>query len=227
MKERQSELLKHVIEQHIKTAEPIGSTFLVEQAGLDVSGATVRNEMRALEEAGYLTHPHTSAGRIPTEVGYAHYVEHMMEAGKTEDAVIAAWKSIADAAETSHIAIKQIAKELAEIAGAAVIIAKGKESVYYTGISQLFSQPELKNHAASIDMSVMFDQCELRLPDLFEETKDGDTSVFIGSVNPLGSSCGTVAARVGKNSLIATVGPMRMDYAKHVSLISAIQKLFS
>ena len=71
---RPQQLLSLVIEKYAATAEPVGSRVLVESAGLDWSEATVRNELRALEEAGYLTHPHTSAGRIPTLKGYQHYI---------------------------------------------------------------------------------------------------------------------------------------------------------
>jgi heat-inducible transcriptional repressor len=60
LEERQQKLLELVIEQYVATAEPVGSRFLVEVGGLDWSEATVRNELRTLEEAGYLTHPHNS-----------------------------------------------------------------------------------------------------------------------------------------------------------------------
>ena len=75
MNTRQEQLLTLVIEKYIATAQPIGSKVLVSEAGLDWSEATVRNELRELEEMGYLTHPHTSAGRIPTEAGYKYYIE--------------------------------------------------------------------------------------------------------------------------------------------------------
>lgn len=75
LEERQQKLLELVIEQYVATAEPVGSRFLVEVGGLDWSEATVRNELRTLEEAGYLTHPHTSAGRIPTIDGYRFYID--------------------------------------------------------------------------------------------------------------------------------------------------------
>ena len=73
MTERKIKLLKLIIENYIKTAEPIGSKFLANSGDLDVSAPTVRNEMRELESEGFLTHPHTSAGRIPTEEGYRFY----------------------------------------------------------------------------------------------------------------------------------------------------------
>lgn len=76
--ERQRTVLGLVIKQYIETAAPVSSKAVAEQYGLEVSPATIRNEMAYLEEVGYLTHPHTSAGRVPTAEGYRYFVEHLM-----------------------------------------------------------------------------------------------------------------------------------------------------
>lgn len=76
--DRQRELLRAVIREYIATAEPVASAALVRRYGLGVSSATVRNELAALEEAGLLTHPHTSAGRVPTDLGYRYFIESLM-----------------------------------------------------------------------------------------------------------------------------------------------------
>lgn len=72
---RAQAILRAVIEEYVATATPVGSAALVERYGLGVSSATVRNVLAELELAGFLTHPHTSAGRVPTDTGYRHYVE--------------------------------------------------------------------------------------------------------------------------------------------------------
>lgn len=72
---RSQQILRAVIEEYVTTAEPVGSQTLVERFRLGVSSATVRNVMAELENAGYLMHPHTSAGRVPTDAGYRLYVE--------------------------------------------------------------------------------------------------------------------------------------------------------
>jgi len=76
--ERQRELLRAVIREYIATAEPVASASLVRRYGLDVSSATVRSELAALEDLGLLTHPHTSAGRVPTDLGYRYFIESLM-----------------------------------------------------------------------------------------------------------------------------------------------------
>ena len=71
--QRQRRILVGVVEEHVATGEPVGSKTLVERTTVDVSSSTVRNEFAALEALGLLTHPHTSAGRVPTERGYRVY----------------------------------------------------------------------------------------------------------------------------------------------------------
>ncbi len=82
MTPRRQAILGLVVRSYIEKGVPVGSKAFVETYGLDVSPATIRNEMAALEEMGYLTHPHTSAGRVPTEKGYRFFVEHLL--GDTE-----------------------------------------------------------------------------------------------------------------------------------------------
>ncbi len=76
---RETEILKSVIQSHILTRQPVGSRSLSRGAGLDLSPATIRNTMADLEDRGLLTHPHTSAGRVPTDMAYRLYVERLIE----------------------------------------------------------------------------------------------------------------------------------------------------
>ena len=77
--ERQREILLNVVEEYVATGQPVGSKRLVETSGLRVSPSTVRSEFSELEGRGLLTHPHTSAGRMPTERGYRYYVNGLLE----------------------------------------------------------------------------------------------------------------------------------------------------
>ena len=83
---RKSAVLRAVVEEYVRTGEPVGSETIADHAGLGVSSATIRNELAALEELGFLTHPHTSAGRIPTDHGYRHYVDSLPPGGKLREA---------------------------------------------------------------------------------------------------------------------------------------------
>lgn len=77
---RRREILRRVVEEHVATGQPVGSKSLAERDGMDVSSSTVRSELAELEALGLLMHPHTSAGRIPTENGYRVYAEQLVEA---------------------------------------------------------------------------------------------------------------------------------------------------
>src|SRR5207244_2639239 len=82
---RKQAVLRAVVEEYVRTGEPVGSETVAERHNLGVSSATVRNEMSALEELGYLSHPHTSAGRAPTDLGYRRYVDSLPH-GRLRDA---------------------------------------------------------------------------------------------------------------------------------------------
>src|SRR5437660_6525400 len=75
--ERRFEVLRAIVADFVSTQEPIGSKSLVDRHNLGVSPATVRNDMATLEEEGYITQPHTSAGRIPTDAGYRLFVDKL------------------------------------------------------------------------------------------------------------------------------------------------------
>ena len=77
LEDRRSEILRALVEEHIRTGEPVSSRVVVEKAHLSVSTATVRNDLGALEQEGFVVQPHTSAGRIPTALAYRYYVDHL------------------------------------------------------------------------------------------------------------------------------------------------------
>lgn len=78
LSERQRKILRLIVRDYVATGRPVGSKTLVASSGIGVSPATIRNEMAALEDAGYLEHLHTSGGRIPTDRGYRYFVAHLM-----------------------------------------------------------------------------------------------------------------------------------------------------
>jgi heat-inducible transcriptional repressor len=121
---RKATVLHAVVETYVATGEPVGSESIAERAGLGVSSATIRNEMAALEELGYLSHPHTSAGRIPTDAGYRHYVDalpaptHLAEAQRRQVAAHFA-EVILDLEEVLKGSV-QLLSRLTQYAGLAV-----------------------------------------------------------------------------------------------------------
>lgn len=82
--DRKAAVLRAVVEEYIETAQPVGSAAVARVPGMNVSPATVRNEMGSLEREGFLVQPHTSAGRIPTDKGYRFFVDHLAPSGRLE-----------------------------------------------------------------------------------------------------------------------------------------------
>lgn len=226
MEPRQEKLLKLVIENYIKTAEPIGSKFLSELGALEVSGATIRNELSELEKAGYLTHPHTSAGRIPTELGYKYYVEYLLDEARIAKNFQDHIEGVKGEAKELEALLKELARQSAAFTQNAVIIAFGNDKIYYTGISHLFSQPEFQNVNHTIRVSSIFDHCEEHIPGLFQKVSHEGETILIGNENPLGAVCSTVMVKVQNDILFALLGPMRMDYKKSIALVQYIKSLF-
>jgi heat-inducible transcriptional repressor len=82
--DRKTAILRAVVQEYISTAQPVGSSHIARAAEIGVSSATVRNEMAALEQEGYLVQPHTSAGRVPTDLGYRFFVDHLAAPGRVD-----------------------------------------------------------------------------------------------------------------------------------------------
>ena len=121
---RKGAVLRAVVEQYVRSGEPVGSETIAEAAGLGVSSATIRSEMAALEELGYLSHPYTSAGRIPTDAGYRHYVDSLPPGGRLREAqrrLIAGYfaEAIVDLEEVLKGSV-QLLSRLTQYAGLAV-----------------------------------------------------------------------------------------------------------
>jgi heat-inducible transcriptional repressor len=130
---RKAAVLHAVVEEYVRSGEPVGSETIADRAGLGVSSATIRNEMAALEELGYLTHPHTSAGRIPTDAGYRHYVDAQPHGVRLRDAhrrAIAGYfaEAILDLEEVLKGSV-QLLSRLTQYAGLAVPPGAAEEPV--------------------------------------------------------------------------------------------------
>jgi heat-inducible transcriptional repressor len=201
----------------------VGSKFLVSEGGLDLSEATVRNELRALEEEGYLTHPHTSAGRIPTAKGYRYYVDRLnlqeLELSKRDKESLV--EAITNNGEEK--AQKQLAKNLAELTGSAVVVAFSPQVIYYTGLANLFQKPEFNEFGLIVNVSSLFDHFEDVLDDFYDLVSTSP-QFFIGEEHSLGSMLSVLAFRFGnkEESLFALLGPQRMDYGKNYAFMKKV-----
>jgi heat-inducible transcriptional repressor len=224
--DRKKIILRSIIKEYLKNSQPVSSGILVEKCKLGVSPATIRNEMAELEEAGYIVQPHTSAGRVPTEAAYELELEEIMREDKRlKESEVSVLDAIFSFEEANA---KQTAKAIAELANGAVFWAFHKNDLYYTGLSNLFSQPEFKQSEIVYDVSVIIDRMEEIIDDLFEKLEYGQ-QVMIGSNNPFGNFLSTVLVKYkkdNKSGIFGIMGPTRMDYAHNLSLINYIKTKF-
>ena len=260
MNSRQTKLLFSIINEYIKKATPVASKMLAGRGGFKISSATLRNEMADLEEEGYLIQPHTSAGRIPTEKGYNFYLEQLKspsaspfqkggEIGGKEK------KELERAARATEYPEKNLAKVLAELSDEAVILAFGKNDVYYTGLSNLFAKPEFHDQNLVYRIGEVVDHLDEIINEIFDvaETQKNpsltlpfkkgensrrkgakigglnDVQVLVGRNNPFSEDCGAVVSKYrGKNKktgLVVVLGPIRMDYGKNIALVRYVREL--
>lgn len=224
--DRKKIILRTIIKEYIKNAQPVSSGQLVEKCKLGVSPATVRNDMVELEEEGYIVQPHTSAGRIPTELAYKLELEELnKEKNSLKESELSVLNNLFSFEEAGS---KQTAKAIAELSSSAVFWAFHKNDLYYTGLSNLFSQPEFKQSEIVYDVSVVIDHMEEIIDDMFERIGDGE-QILIGSENPFGAFLSTVLVKYKKDkksAIFGIIGLVRMDYAHNLALINYIKSKF-
>lgn len=225
MTTRQSEILTAIIETYAKTAEPVGSVSLSESFGY--SPATIRSEMAALEDMGYILQPHISAGRVPTDKGYRYYVNKLEDAQADGRVSRAIAKRIQSAGEIDR-AIKQAAESLAQVTGN-VGWATLSSHVYYTGLANLFGQPEFRGGVAAYEAARLLDSLE----DWSREVRNSSTriSVLIGHENPIGkaSGCTLIVAQFSSpfsdRSCIGVLGSTRQNYSQVIGLVDYTSRM--
>lgn len=115
LNDREQSVLRHVVHNYIFTAIPVGSRYISKHYESLLSPATIRNVMSDLEESGYLSHPHTSAGRVPTDLGYRYYVDFLMEMEKISDEDKQAIREHLDRAIDADELLKDTSKLLGKI----------------------------------------------------------------------------------------------------------------
>jgi heat-inducible transcriptional repressor len=140
--DRKRDILRRVVEEYVATGEPVGSKTVVERARLPVSTSTVRSELAELETLGLLTHPHTSAGRIPTDAGYRFYAEEVLERQEPRPArfplnLTSMRSEVEEALQSTTEMLSQVTRLLA------LVSAPGLERATVRHIEVLLLQPSV------------------------------------------------------------------------------------
>lgn len=221
MTPRQEKILAAIIEQYAEVAAPVGSSLLAKVFG--VSSATIRAEMAELERLGLIKQPHTSAGRVPTDRGYRHYVNQLAEEKELpartrgQRALAARVGSAGAADQTIRNAVDTLV-ELTHNLGLATI----GDQFYMSGLSNLFGQPEFVHPGQVQEVARLLDNLQ---PWLYEAAPNKPLNVYIGSENPIGRSAGAslIISRFrspfSDRSYIGVLGPTRQSYRNVMGLV--------
>jgi heat-inducible transcriptional repressor len=221
MTERQQQILKAIVEQYAEVASPVGSSLLAKVFA--VSSATIRAEMAELERLGFITQPHTSAGRIPTDRGYRYYVNNVLDNQEAvperrgERALTARVQDGGLPERTIRNAVDTLV-ELTHNLGLATI----GNQLYMSGLSNLFGQPEFMQANQVQQVARLLDNLE---PWLREAAPNQPLSVYIGSENTIGRSagCSLIISRFhspySDQSYIGVLGPTRQKYQDVMQLV--------
>ena len=233
MTNRQREILYAIIEEYAELATPVGSVTLAKL--FDCSSATIRSEMVKLEAMGYITQPHTSAGRVPTDAGYRLYVnslqekiDHEEEVGsgpridiEKEDRPTRALATRIQAQTRADYAIRTAVDSLVNLTGNLGLATIG-DQIYISGFGNLFSQPEFLQAAQVQAVGKLLDNIK---PWLMEVQPNEAINVYIGTENPIGkaSNVSLIISRFrspySDRSYIGVLGPTRQSYKRVMSLV--------
>jgi heat-inducible transcriptional repressor len=139
---RQEEILTRVVESYVATGTPVGSKTLVQKSAIGASASTVRFELAVLEEHGLLTHPHTSAGRVPTDIGYRYYVDRVLERLESRPADLEL--DLSEATTEVDSALRATTDALAQVTHLlALVSAPPLETTVVRHVEVLLLQPQL------------------------------------------------------------------------------------
>ena len=246
---RQQSILNRVVDTHIETAHPVGSrslTAIYTELYCDsYSSATVRHEMEVLETKGYLTHPHTSAGRVPTDLGYRYYVDHSLRQERLgKDLLQSAARGLAEVREELELVAERVSSLLAGLSEEVSlvllpsplcrILKKGERfKVFVQGSSQLLAKPEFQEVKKIRPLLQAFEETMDWADRFAGSIPETGVSVTIGHENQLEvfRECSMVTTRMdlggGRIAALAIVGPRRMRYSRLVALIREMGQLMA
>lgn len=221
MTDRQAQILSAIIEQYAEVASPVGSQLLAKVFG--VSSATIRAEMAELERLGYISQPHTSAGRVPTDKGYRFYVNNLSDekASTPERRAEHALTARVSAGGLPERTIRNAVDTLVELTHNLGLATIG-DQLYMSGLSNLFGQPEFMHRGQVQQVAQLLDNLE---PWLREAAPNQPLSVYIGRENPIGrtAGCSLIISKFHSSysdqSYIGVLGPTRQSYRDVMTLV--------
>ena len=232
MSSRRLEILRAIVDEYVATQEPVGSKAIAERHGLGISPATIRNEMAVLEEEGLIKQPHTSAGRIPTDLGYRVFVDKLATVKPLSPAERRAIETFLEGSSDLEELLKKSVKLLADITKQVAvvtypIIGDSREKLAVSGTAHLARSGEDLGLTLSPILEALEEQVVLmRLLDEANSTvhvrigrEQIETNLQTTSLVTIGY--GGESAQLGA---LGVLGPTRMDYAGSIAAVDAVAR---
>ena len=232
--DRQRELLRAIVELHVKTGEPIGSEIIEKEFSLGVSPATIRNEMSKLTQLGYLKQPHTSAGRVPTSIGYRVYITELMKEKEVPiSAEVSMKQNLWQERYVEHKLLKEAVKALAYRCQMLALAISEEDELFYAGASHILDWREFEDIDVTRFVLSLFDEYPT-LQEIIGQAKSADPMhVLFG--DELGYEhlipTSFVFSRYIRNDdtggVVGVIGPARMNFPIVIPYVRYTTKLIS
>jgi transcriptional regulator of heat shock response len=224
--ERKRKVLSATIDAYIKNADPISSEGL--SADFECSSATIRNILAELEEEGYLTHPYTSSGRVPTDKGYRYYVDFLLnQIALLEDEKGYLSKELKKEKRKLEDTLEHTSKLISASAKNASIVSflDWDDKIFFDGTSFVLDQPEFEDLRRTRKLVKLFLEDKQKLIELVNRNAGDNIKIYIGAelCYPEVEDCSLIVSSYKSHEntkgRIAVLGPKRMEYARYISLL--------
>ena len=214
--ERKKRILQAIVNDYVKFAEPIASKIIADKYDLDLSSATIRNEMAELEELGLIEKTHTSSGRVPSDLGYRYYVDSLMD---YYDVSTEELTNLAEYLEGCGKMLTDISKMLSGLTHYTTISMDKNDMVLY-GRNNVFDYPEFRDLERLKKFMYLMEE-EERIREIVDSYTNTDITIRIGEENNFDEvkDYSIVTFNYKDEGTIAIIGPKRMDYSRVVSYI--------
>ncbi len=216
--DRQKDLLKAIVETHVKTGEPVGSETIEKEFNLGVSPATIRNEMVRLTEGGFLKQLHTSAGRVPTSMGFRIYIQELMKEKELPvSAEVQMKQGIFQKRHQENQLLKEAVRMLAGKCQMLAMAVNEDEELFYAGAAYILDWPEFEDIDVTRFVLSLFDEYPTLKEIIGKAVGPDPMHILFG--DELGyehlTPTGFVFCKFeghAKNGIVGVIGPARMNF---------------
>lgn len=225
--ERQKEVLRTIIKEYVKTAQPVSSQLLAEKYGFEICPSMLRIELQNLTKLGFLRQPHTSSGRVPTDRAYRLFVNELLEKGvqeKENDRI----KEFMAQRRNKIDAFYDLTRFLSDLSSSFISFHLLKRRVFLqAGLDELLKTPEFMDQEFVFEFLNFIEGIEEKVRGMNIEHQ---VTIYIGEENPykvrsLSMICSECDLKDNEKAIISLVGPKRMDYNRNIKIINSLNKV--